>query len=48
METLVKIAGSIIALATIAVLVVNGSNTANIIGKLFGGFTGAITAAQKG
>ena len=48
MEQIVKIAGALVGLALVAVLVVNGSNTANIIAKLFGGFTGAITAASKG
>ena len=48
MDSVVKIAGSIVALATIAVLIVNAKGTADIISKLFGGFSGAITAAQKG
>jgi hypothetical protein len=48
MGDLSKIALAIVSLAVVATLVVNGPNTAKVIGAATGGFAQSISAAQKG
>jgi hypothetical protein len=48
MGDLSKIALAIVSLAIIATLVVNGPNTAKVVGATTGGFANSITAAEKG
>lgn len=47
-DKIFNLLGTIVVLAIIATLVVNGTNTAKVISALAGGFSGSITAAQKG
>jgi hypothetical protein len=43
-----KVALAIVGVALAATLVVNGANTAKVVGAATGGFANSITAAQKG
>jgi hypothetical protein len=43
-----KVALSIVVLAVIATLVVNGPNTAKVVGAGTSGFANSISAAEKG
>lgn len=43
-----KVALWVVLLGLAATLVVNGTNTAKVIGATTGGFAGDITAAEKG
>ena len=48
MDDITKIALAIVTLGLAATLVVNGSNTAKVISSATSGFSGSITAAEKG
>lgn len=48
MGDLTKIALAIVSLGLVATVVVNGPNTAKVIGAATGGFANDITAAEKG
>lgn len=48
MDSVTKVALAIVSLGLVAVLVVNGPNTANVIKATTGGFASSISAAQKG
>jgi galactokinase/mevalonate kinase-like predicted kinase len=48
MGDLSKIALAIVTLGLVATLVVNGANTAKVIGAGTGGFATDLTAAEKG
>ena len=48
MDNVTKIALAITTIALVATLVVNGTGTANVIKAATGGFSSAISAAQKG
>lgn len=48
MGDVTKIALAIVTLGMIATLVVNGSNTAKVVTAASNGFSGSLTAAEKG
>lgn len=48
MGDLSKIALAIVSLAVVATLVVNGPNTAKVIGAATGGFAKSLSAAERG
>lgn len=48
MGDLTKIALAIVSLGLVATVVVNGPNTAKVIGAATGGFANDISAAEKG
>lgn len=48
MNDITKVALAIVALATVATLVVNGKNTATAVGAVSSGFSNSIAAAEKG
>jgi hypothetical protein len=48
MSSIEKIALAIVGVALAATLVVNGPNTAKVVGAATGGFANSITAAEKG
>lgn len=48
MGTVEKVALAIVTLGIIATLVVNGPNTAKVVGSATTGFSNSITAAEKG
>jgi PRD1 phage membrane DNA delivery len=43
-----KIALGIVTVGLVATLVVNGANTAKVIGAATGGFSNSLSAAEKG
>jgi PRD1 phage membrane DNA delivery len=47
-DSITKVALAITTVALVAVVVVNGSNSANIIKAGTGGFASSLTAAEKG
>jgi len=48
MDNITKIALAIVSLGLAATLVVNGANTAKVVTATTGGFSNAVTAAEKG
>lgn len=48
MSTIEKVALAIVGVALAATLVVNGPNTAKVVGSVSGGFANSLTAAEKG
>lgn len=48
MSDALKVATAIVTLGLIATLVVNGANTAKVIGATTGGFAQDISAAERG
>jgi PRD1 phage membrane DNA delivery len=48
MGDLTKVALAIVTVGLVATLVVNGPNTAKVIGAASGGFSQSLTAAEKG
>ena len=48
MDNITKVALAITTVALVSVLVVNGTGTANVIKAATGGFSNALSAAQKG
>ena len=48
MGDLTRVALAIVTLGLVATLVVNGPNTAKVVGAATGGFSNSITAAEKG
>jgi hypothetical protein len=48
MDAVTKIALAITTIALVAVIVVNGNQTATVIKAATGGFASSISAAQKG
>lgn len=48
MSDVTKVALAIVTLGLVATLVVNGPNTAKVVGATTGGFANSITAAEKG
>lgn len=48
MSDVTKVALAIVTLGLVATLVVNGPNTAKVVGSATGGFANSITAAEKG
>lgn len=48
MDSVTKVALAIVTLGLVAVLVVNGQNTAKVIQAGSSGFANSISAAQKG
>lgn len=48
MDNVTKIALAITTVALVATLVVNGANTAKVIGAAGGAFSNSLSAAQKG
>lgn len=48
MDGVTKVALAIVSLGMLATVVVNGSNTAKVIGAAGNAFSGSITAAEKG
>lgn len=48
MDGVTKVALAIVSLGMVAVIVVNGTNTARVISAATNGFAGSISAAEKG
>jgi hypothetical protein len=48
MSDVTKIALAIVTVALVATLVVNGPNTAKVVGATTSGFANSISAAQRG
>lgn len=48
MSDVVKVALAIVGLGVVATLVVNGPNTAKVVGAASTGFSNSITAAERG
>lgn len=48
MGTIEKIALAVVTLGIVATVVVNGPNTAKVVGATTGGFANSISAAEKG
>lgn len=48
MDNITKVLLSITTVALVATLVVNGANTAKVIGAAGSAFTGSLSAAEKG
>lgn len=48
MSSIEKVALAIVSVALVATLVVNGQNTAKVVGSVTGGFANSISAAEKG
>jgi hypothetical protein len=48
MDSITKVALAITTVALVAVVVVNGNNSANIIKAGAGGFSSSLSAAEKG
>lgn len=48
MGDLTRVALAIVTVALVATLVVNGANTAKVIGAASGGFSNSLAAAEKG
>lgn len=48
MDGITKVALAIVGVSLAATLVVNGANTAKVVGATTGGFANALTAAQRG
>lgn len=48
MSSAIKVATAIVALGLVATLVVNGGNTAKVVGSVTGGFAQDIAAAERG
>lgn len=48
MDNVTKVALAIVTVALVAVLVVNGKNTASVVTSATTGFANSLTAAQKG
>jgi hypothetical protein len=48
MGDITKVALAIVTVAMIATVVVNGANSAKVIGAAGSAFSGSLTAAQKG
>lgn len=48
MDQITKVLLSITTVALVATLVVNGANTAKVIGAAGSAFTGSLSAAEKG
>lgn len=48
MDNVTKVALAIVTVALVAVLVVNGKNTAAVVGSATTGFANSLSAAQKG
>lgn len=48
MDNVTKVLLSITAVAMVATVVVNGTNSAKVVSSLGGAFTGSLGAAEKG
>jgi hypothetical protein len=48
MDSVTKVALAIVTVGLVATLVVNGSNTAKVVQAASSGFSGSLTAAEKG
>jgi hypothetical protein len=48
MSDVTKVALAIVTVALVATIVVNGQNTARVVGATTSGFANSIAAAQKG
>jgi hypothetical protein len=48
MDSVTKVALAIVTVALVAVVVVNGANTAKVVNSATTGFANSISAAQKG
>ena len=48
MSDITKVALSIVTVALVATIVVNGPNTAKVVTATTGGFANSLSAAQKG
>jgi hypothetical protein len=48
MNDLVKVALAIVSVGLVATLVVNGANTAKVVGATTGGFANVLGAAERG
>ena len=48
MDDITKVLLSITTVALVATVVVNGTSSANVIGALSNGFSGSLSAAEKG
>ena len=48
MDNVTKVLLSITTVGLVATLVVNGANTAKVVGSLSTGFTNSLSAAEKG
>ena len=48
MGDVVKVALAIVSVGLVATLVINGANTAKVVGAATGGFANDLSAAEKG
>lgn len=48
MDPITKVALAIVTLGLVATLVVNGPNTAKVVGSATSGFSNSLSAAEKG
>lgn len=48
MDNITKVLLAVTTVALVATVVVNGANSAKVVGAVFGGFSNSLSAAQKG